>query len=707
MVASAGSVSDDVESWAPIFKWGQRRQKLIVTIFVPCLQEDAVTVDIKPKAIEFTAGRVAVFAGGVKQSRTYRLSLQLREEVDDSGSEYFLRHDHVRVELPKRSVGLWKTLQAAHVPKHPNEKPDFDYLGYESDESDDDASTARRRAAAPAKKKKEDGALKAATKAAQRAATLAARLLPEAWEVPLLLVMVAHVLLCPYNKVEESFNLQATHDLLYHRTQLAAYDHLEFPGVVPRTFLGPLVLALTTAPAAVAAAFADAPKLTAQLAARLVLGMANVAGMCAVRRAARRQFGGASTAEKRAYGRAYVLLAVCQFHPLFYASRTLPNSFATVLVAFASAHWIDGKVAPCLRLLTAATVIFRAELLVLLAPLIVSMLARRQIGFVRLCVLGLTTGAASLLATLAVDSMMWRRLLWPELEVLHFNAVLNKSHEYGTSPFHWYFSSALPRTLLGALPLALLAVAVVPRARELVAIPCCFVAIYSALPHKELRFVLYVVPLLNAAAAAALAKLYRRLPPLHVVFTPDGPKPKLSPFAPSGATPKSAPRATSRQRATALLGRLAMVGLLVASLGASTLFLGAARLNYAGADALQLLHAAVTPREAARARGGVKVHVGVAAAMTGVSRFLEQPRPWSYSKDESLVSADDLRRFSYLLTAATDEPVAGFEVAHVAHGYARLQLWPPAMLTEPKIHVLKRRPVRESPHAKSSDDYMF
>ena len=64
-----------------------------------------MTVDIKPKAIEFTAGRVAAFAGGVKQSRTYRLSLQLREEVDDSGSEYFLRHDHVRIELPKERGG--------------------------------------------------------------------------------------------------------------------------------------------------------------------------------------------------------------------------------------------------------------------------------------------------------------------------------------------------------------------------------------------------------------------------------------------------------------------------------------------------------------------------------------------------------------------------------------------------------------------------
>lgn len=326
-------------------------------------------------------------------------------------------------------------------------------------------------------------------------------------DLALLGVATAHLSVAPYTKVEESFNVQASHDFLFHGTDLPSYDHHEFPGVVPRTCLGALAIALAASPLSWLSQVLGCSKVASLIAVRFMLAAMVTLGFSYFRKAVMRRFSGS-------VGVALTVIMCAQFHLPFYMSRPLPNTFALALTLLAYSKWLADEHRACLAILIATMTIFRSELLVLAAMIALSALVsrltqppgtQRGIGFLEGIVVGFIAMCGALLCSAPIDSLFWwhsvQRPLWPEGEVFYYNTVLNKSQAWGVSPFHWYFTSALPKAMLGAVLLLPFGLMPWPRSLPLPAslsaahhsmghlvLPVlAFVLLYSLLPHKELR----------------------------------------------------------------------------------------------------------------------------------------------------------------------------------------------------------------------------
>ncbi|KXH61201.1 Alg9-like mannosyltransferase [Colletotrichum salicis] len=413
--------------------------------------------------------------------------------------------------------------------------------------------------------------------------------------IPALITL--HLLLAPDTKVEESFNIQATHDVLVYGTPThdvaarlrATYDHFDFPGAVPRTFVGPVLLAGLGGPLVNLVGFAHA-----QLVVRGLLGLANAAALVVFARSLRRGLG-------EGVMRWWVLLLVGQFHVVFYASRTLPNMFAFALTTLASANLLPNqplqshlpRLRVALSLLVFAAAIFRSEVALLLATTGLHLLLTRQLTIPQLIRPFLIAFSVGLAVSIPLDSYFWQKPLWPELWGFYYNAVLGSSSDWGVSPWHYYFSSALPRLLVNPLtftlliPLALAQPGTARSAAGLVIPPSLFIAIYSLQPHKEARFIFYAIPPLTAAAALGANFIFSR-------------RTKSALYA---------------------LGSLLLILSILGSLAASTGMLLLSSLNYPGGDALRQLHALVAASPASSSV--TTVHTDVLSCMTGVTLFTQ------------------------------------------------------------------------------------
>ncbi|KAG7164864.1 Dol-P-Man:Man(7)GlcNAc(2)-PP-Dol alpha-1-6-mannosyltransferase-like [Homarus americanus] len=381
------------------------------------------------------------------------------------------------------------------------------------------------------------------------------------------------------------------------------YDHLEFPGVVPRTFIGPIVVATIAYPAVAVVQLFGLSKFIAQYIVRGVLGLLVILAWRKLRKQLQESFGKPLTIW-------FTLITASQFHFMYYLSRPLPNTFALVVALLTFSYWLEQRHRLLVWTSGIAVLIFRSELCLLLGPMLLADLLTRRFQSIPFLQSAIPAGLCCLGMTLAIDSLFWGRLLWPEGEVFWFNTYKNQSGTWGTSPFLWYWYSALPRALGLSLFLVPVGIALDRRLQVLVTPALIFVAMYSFLPHKELRFIIYVFPILNVAAARACQFFW-----------------------------EGREKSGTRQ----LLAIGCALHLLV-NVAFTTLLLTISANNYPGGAAIYKLHQ-VIPQDA-----NVHIHIDNFAAQTGVSRFTQLHDHWKYNKTDNMKAGSrDMRAFSHLL----------------------------------------------------------
>ncbi|CAB3248891.1 unnamed protein product [Arctia plantaginis] len=484
----------------------------------------------------------------------------------------------------------------------------------------------------------------------------------------LYIVASLHVLLCPFTKVEESFNIQATHDVLYHRNNLSQYDHNEFPGVVPRSFIGPLVISAISAPIVTLFHVTGINKFWMQYVVRLMLALSVIAAWSRLRNALQKQFG-------NTFAWWFTIITVTQYHFMFYMSRPLPNIMVLPLVLLSFEGWLRGRPKLFIVSAGASIIIFRSELAMLFGLFLIIDLYFRKIDLRTLFKIAVPAGIGLIGLTIAIDSLFWRRLLWPEAEVFWYNTILNKSSDWGTSPFLWYFYSALPRGLGPSLVLIPLGMYLDKRLIQFAAPAFVYILLYSFLPHKELRFIIYVFPLLNMASAAACTYIYVR-------------------------------------RTKAPIYELLFWGTIVIIIGniiISLAFTLVAMTNYPGGVAITRFHKLL------KNEPFVHVHICNLAAQTGVTRYTQIHDRWTYSKNESL-QPEQLQEYTHLLVEAKSKyspNLKYFTQTHVIldsiESFSQIamnyKLMPPIRIkTKPALFILERIDFRENPHGYGSMD---
>jgi alpha-1,6-mannosyltransferase len=376
----------------------------------------------------------------------------------------------------------------------------------------------------------------------------------------------------------------------------------------------------------------------------------------------------------------FLLFTATQFHIPFYLSRTLPNFLVLPVVVLGLAQLLATDIptmnakSPARRLqlgvalLVSAGIIGRSEVAVLCGTIIsidlfLSPSPKRYIQTILPAII--VSGIVSAAATVAVDTHLWNSPSFPELEGLMFNIIGGHASEWGIQPWNYYLLS-FPKLLLNPLSIPLILSTIVitrytslsildtiRKLRYILMAPIVYILGFSYLPHKEWRFIIYIIPLLTTATSISAAYIHHH-------------------------------RSKSLlYRLTHLLLILSIPTSLIASLTMSII----SATNYPGALALDSLHAMSNISQA-------RVYLDIPSRMTGATLPLCCRRGWTYTKSENatvLESTEYWKDIDFaLIGSLADIPcrhgrgIEGkgeWEVVYRQKGYSGMQ-WQPFAFPE-------------------------
>lgn len=479
-------------------------------------------------------------------------------------------------------------------------------------------------------------------------------------DASLIALVSFHLFISPFTKVEESFNIQAIHDILrfgvFPLETIDNYDHKQFPGVVPRTFLGSLVVAGLTKPILLlsSALGFEIEGYELQKLVRAVLGLINVLMLIQLRDSINKiTLRDKKSKRKGVIGFWYMILLLSQFHLLYYSSRTLPNFIALPLVNFSLSKIIQGDLSG-LTWLAFTGIVFRLEvgLFGLIIAIVSSLVFGQSNIFGNIIYLAMGTLLGGF-TSFCIDSYFWGRPLIPEVDSFIFNIIQGKSSEWGTEPWDTYFKKYLfqlfrpPVILMLAIPGLVNDPAndgtkfgdkkSVPHparySLRILFVSCILLIVaMSFQPHKEWRFIVYTIPIFTLQAANGVTNICQKwgLSVLNKVLV------------------------------FIIAANVIISCILSLQMGYISSF------NYPGGDALQFTNNYILENYKNET---VSVHMDVPACMTGITRFGELDSKLAiYDKSEQDF---DITNYDIIIT---HNEVPNWELLHSSRAFDGISL---------------------------------